>query len=164
MMGAPEVRPEIVEFYTSAYDEAGRLSSKAPGVLEFVRTRVAAAAISRHAGLLDLAATNRLGLESTMRAVLSTGRHDRALGFTTAYFHTAEELGSELAEAGFADVRLYGVEGPTWPVLKGLEAHTGESLTGSALLDSALTAARLTETDPAMIASSSHILAIGHTP
>lgn len=123
---------------------------------------MAAAVISRHSGLLDLAATNRLGSDTVMRAVLDSGHHDPALGFTTAYFHTAEELTSEMTEAGFTDIRLYGVEGPLWPVLKGIETHTGDSLTDSPLFDSAVTAARLTETDPAIIAASAHILAIGH--
>lgn len=263
----PEVPPEIIEYYSSSYDEVDRLSSKAHGALEFVRTQellrrhlpappaavldvgggpathaqwlvadgysthvvdpverhlqqalsrcactvelgdaralsvrdrsfdaalllgplyhlperadrrqalrqarralrpdgvIAAAAISRHAPLLDLAAINGLGPDSVMRAVLDTGHHDSTLGFTTAYLHTAEEFGSELADAGFTDIRLYGIEGPLWHVLKGIEAHTGESLIGSGLFDSAVTAARLTETDPAIIASSAHMLAIGH--
>jgi hypothetical protein len=46
----------------------------------------------------------------------------------------------------------------------GIETHTGQSLTGSPLLASALTAARIAESDPALMASSSHILAIGRTP
>jgi ubiquinone/menaquinone biosynthesis C-methylase UbiE len=266
-MEALGVPPEIIEFYTSHFDEDVRLSAKAHGVLEFVRTRellrrylpdapasvldigggpatharwlvadgyrvhlvdpverhlqqahascscttelgdartltasdqtydatlllgplyhlparthrlralrearrvlrpggmMAAAVISRHAGLLDLAATNRLGPDAVMRAVLESGLHDVVLGFTTSYFHTAAELTSEITEAGFTDVRLYGIEGPLWPVLKGIEAHTGDSLIDAPLFDSVVTAARMTETDPAIIAASSHILAIGH--
>jgi ubiquinone/menaquinone biosynthesis C-methylase UbiE len=127
---------------------------------------MAVAAISRHAGLLDLAATARLAPASAdaLLPVLASGRHDGQLGFTTAYFHTAEELRSEVIDAGFTDVCLYGVEGPAWPTLMGIEAHTGQSLTGSPLLTSALTAARIAESDPALMASSSHILAIGRTP
>jgi len=266
-MEMPEVASEVIEFYTSGYDEEARLSSSAHGVLEFVRTQellrrhlpgtptsvldvgggpgtharwlvadghsvhlidpverhlqqarsscsctvelgdarsltipdqsydaalllgplyhlpdradrlqalheahrvlrpggmMAAAVISRHAALLDLAVTNRLCSEEVMQAVLDTGHNDPAHGFTTAYFHTAEELTSEMTEAGFTDVRLYGVEGPVWSVLKGIQAHTGEPLTDSPLLKCAVTAARLTETDPALIAASAHILAIGH--
>jgi hypothetical protein len=127
---------------------------------------MAAAVISRHAGLLDLAATARLAPASAeaLQPVLESGRHDGQLGFTTAYFHTAAELTSEVIDAGFTDVRLYGVEGPAWPALKGIEIHTGQSLTGSALLASALTAARIAESDPALMASNSHILAIGRAP
>lgn len=266
-MSTPQVGAEIVEFYTSRYDEHVRLSATAAGVLEFVRTRdvlsrhlpgapaavldvgggpathacwltddgyavhlvdpverhlqqararcscttelgdaraltapdqtydatlllgplyhlpdradrlralrearrvlrpgglVAAAVISRHSALLDLAATDRLRSETDMEAILETGHHRPTLGFTTAYFHRAEELTSEMAEAGFTGVRLYGVEGPNWHVLKGIETYTGDSLTGSPLFDAAVTAARLTETDPALVPASAHILAIGH--
>lgn len=126
---------------------------------------VAVAAISRHAGLLDLAATARLTPDSVeaLLPVLASGRHDGQLGFTTAYFHTVEELRFEMIEAGFTDVRLYGIEGPAWSALKGIETHTGRSLIGSALLASALAAARIAESDLALMASSSHILATGRT-
>jgi hypothetical protein len=190
-MEAPRVEAEIIEFYTSRYDEDARLSAQAHGALEFARTQeilrrhlpdrtdrlqalrearrvlrpgglMAAAVISRNSALLDLAVTDRLGSDTVMRAILDNGHHDPALGFTTAYFHTAEELTSEVTEAGFTDVRLYGVEGPLWHVLTGIEAYTGESLTDSRLFGSAATAARLTETDPAIVAASAHILAIGY--
>jgi len=124
---------------------------------------LAAAAISRHAVLLDLAATGRLGPDSpgTVLPILAAGRHDDRLGFTTAYFHTADELRSEVAEAGFTGVRLYGIEGPAWVPLKGIESHTGTSLADSRLLDSALIAARIAECDPALLVVSSHLLAVG---
>lgn len=263
-MGTPRVAPEMIDFYTSVYDETQRLSSTAHGVLEFVRMQellrrhlpaapaavldvgggpgtharwlmsdgytvhlvdpverhvqqarslgsctaelgdaraltadghsydaalllgplyhlpertdrllalreahrvvrprgiVAAAVISRHAGLLDLAATALL-TEANAPPPLATGRSEGRHGFTVANFHTAEELRSELAEAGFADIRVYGVEGPTWPALKAVENHTGESLIDSPLLASALLAARIAESDPVLIPSNSHILAI----
>ncbi|HEU5158815.1 MAG TPA: methyltransferase domain-containing protein [Streptosporangiaceae bacterium] len=128
---------------------------------------VATAAISRYAPLLDLAATARIGpaTEPTLRSVFATGRHDAStLGFTTAYFHTADELRSEMLDAGFGDVSLVGVEGPAWTVLKGVTRHTGESMVDSALLDSALALARLTESDPALLPASSHFLALAHAP
>ena len=46
--------------------------------------------------------------------VLSTGVHDPTLGFTDAFFHTAAQLQLEVAEAGFADVLVLGIEGPAW--------------------------------------------------
>jgi ubiquinone/menaquinone biosynthesis C-methylase UbiE len=127
---------------------------------------MAAAVISRQAGLLDLAATARLrpATADLIAPVLASGRHDGQAGFTTAYFHTADELSSEATEAGLTDVRLYGVEGPTWPVLKGVEAHTGRSLEDSPLLESALVAARVAESDPALLPANSHILAVGRAP
>ncbi|MDN3351488.1 class I SAM-dependent methyltransferase [Actinomadura sp. DC4] len=126
---------------------------------------LAVAAISRHAALLDLAAIGRLDRDAAdiLSLVLATGRHDDRLGFTTAYFHTVGELRSEVTEAGFAGVRIYGVEGPAWPALKGIEVRTGESLTGSPLAESALLAARIAESDPALLAASSHLLAVAQS-
>jgi len=51
---------------------------------------VAAAAISRYAGLLDFAALGLLDehTEPLLREVIDTGRHDPRLGFTTAYVHS----------------------------------------------------------------------------
>jgi hypothetical protein len=128
---------------------------------------VGVAAIGRHAPLLDMAATARLGPSTvrSLRSVFASGRHDAStLGFTTAYFHTVEELRSEMTDAGFDDVSLVGVEGPAWTVLKGVEAHTAESLVDSPLLDSALALARLAESDPALLPVSSHLLALAHAP
>ena len=126
---------------------------------------LAAAAISRHSALLDLAATTRLdpGSADLLGPVLASGHHDGALGFTTAYFHTADQLREELTGAGFTDVRLYGVEGPVWHVLKGIEVHTGAPA-AAPLIESALIAARLAESDPALLAAASHFLAVGHAP
>ena len=36
--------------------------------------------------------------------------------FTTAYFHTPDELAAEIKRAGFTGVAVYGVEGPGWPL------------------------------------------------
>ena len=75
---------------------------------------VAAAAISRYAGLLDFAALGLLDgqTEPLLREVICTGRHDPRVGFTAAYFHTPEELEGELRTAGFCAVDVFGVEGP----------------------------------------------------
>jgi hypothetical protein len=51
-------------------------------------------------------------------ADLRTGRHENPTDspewFTRAYFHRPEELSAEVAEAGFVDVELLGLEGPLW--------------------------------------------------
>jgi ubiquinone/menaquinone biosynthesis C-methylase UbiE len=125
---------------------------------------VAVAAISRHSTVLDLLATARLAGagEQSLRSVLETGRHDPSLGFTTAYFHTAEELVSEMTVAGLTDVTLHGVEGPGWASLLAIQTHTGHVPAADApLMTSAVSAARLTESDPALVASSAHFLAFG---
>jgi SAM-dependent methyltransferase len=79
---------------------------------------VGAAAISRYAGWLDLM-QRRIDALLEHRALveqeLLDGRHETPEGtdlFTTAYFHHPDELGPELAEAGFDDVDVRAVEGP----------------------------------------------------
>jgi hypothetical protein len=49
--------------------------------------------------------------------VLSTGVHDPTLGFTDAFFHTAAQLQQEVAEGGFADIQVVGIEGPAWTIV-----------------------------------------------
>jgi 2-polyprenyl-3-methyl-5-hydroxy-6-metoxy-1,4-benzoquinol methylase len=122
---------------------------------------VAAAAISRHASLLDLGAHARLDAttEPYVRATLATGVHDPALGFTTAYLHRPEELHAELVAAGLRDVAVYGVEGPSGPAL---DAHGIERI--DEFLESALRCARIAERDPAMIAASAHFLGLATAP
>jgi hypothetical protein len=43
--------------------------------------------------------------------------HDSTLGFTDAFFHTAAQLRQEVAEVGFADVWVLGIEGPAWTIV-----------------------------------------------
>ena len=76
-----------------------------------------AAAISRFAALLDVVLrVDRLHEPEVLAAVFASVETDvfagDAFGFTTAYFHRPLELTAEVAEAGFADVRLLNVEGP----------------------------------------------------
>lgn len=267
-MEPPAVAPEIIDFYTTAYDEASRLSAKSHGLLEKIRTQellrrhlpkppmrvldvgggpgaharwlaadgyqvhlvdpverhltqaaatgsctvergdarsltapdasydvvlllgplyhltepserlqalrearrslrpgglVAVAAISRNAPLLELAALGRLDetTRSRVGSILATGRHDPTIGFTTAYFHTVEGLRAEMTDAGFTDVSVSGVEGPTWPTLMALEVPTGDTLADSPRLASALAAARMVESDPWLVQASAHFLAFG---
>ena len=117
-----------------------------------------AAAISRYAGLLELAALGEVSEESepSLRRAVATGLHDPRSGFTTAYFHLPEELSGELVEAGLDAVTVYGVEGPSAPALDNLPLDQAEPMLGSAIR-----AARLLETDPAMICASPHFLAVG---
>ena len=119
---------------------------------------VAAAAISRYAGLLDFAALGLLDehTEPLLREVFDTGRHDPRLGFTTAYLHTPEELANEMHAAGLRAVDVLGVEGPTGPAL---DAHGLDRV--EELLPAAIRCARAVERDPALIAASAHLLAVG---
>lgn len=122
---------------------------------------VAVAAISRYASLLDLATRGVLDDQSLTiaRETMRTGLHDPRLGFTTAYFHTADELAAELETAGYRDIQVFGVEGPSSGALdaRGLEDM-------DAYLSSAVACAREVECDPELMAASPHLLAVGRAP
>lgn len=66
--------------------------------------------------------------------------------------------------AGFHSAEVFGIEGPTWAMLKATEQYTEESVIGSGLFQSALTAARMAEPYPELLAASSHLLAVGRRP
>lgn len=63
---------------------------------------------------------------------------------------------AELVEVGLGDVAVFGVEGPSAPALDNLPLGEAERFLGSAAR-----AARLVETDPALMAASPHFLAFG---
>jgi len=73
-------------------------------------------AISRYAALVDGFKHSDLK-DSKFLALLdrglATGRHDPGdtSYFTTAYFHTPDELAAEVAQAGFGNIELIAVEG-----------------------------------------------------
>jgi len=120
---------------------------------------VAVAAISRYAGLLELAAIGGIddAAESELVAALRTGiNHDDPAGFTNAYFHLPDELADELGTAGLGGVTVFGVEGPSTPALD--QVPLAEL---ARVLPSALRSARLLECDPLLIAASPHLLAVG---
>ncbi|WP_024755265.1 class I SAM-dependent methyltransferase [Streptomyces exfoliatus] len=125
---------------------------------------VAAAAIGRYASLFEHVATTMLAVDRVRDAVvdiLVTGVHAPGRkGFTSSYFHTGEGLAAELGEAGLQDPVVYGIEGPVWAALKATEQYTKESLIDSPMFEAALTAARLAEPHPDLLAASSHMLAV----
>jgi SAM-dependent methyltransferase len=125
---------------------------------------VAAAVILRRASLLDYASMGRLDEENLSRieATLRTGEHDPALGFTDAYFHTADELRTELDEAGLVEAEVLPIEGPGILAVRGV--HRAGGVVSAELLDSAARLARVAESDPAMLEIGSHLLAVGRRP
>ncbi|MFJ6216987.1 class I SAM-dependent methyltransferase [Streptomyces sp. NPDC092296] len=128
---------------------------------------VAAAAINRYAPLLHNAATGNLarpGVQAAVDSSLTTGRHDGRHAFTRAYFHTPAELGAELRHAGLTQVHVHGVEGPAWSQLKAVEQHSGPVTADSPLFAAALAAARAADHHPALLAATSHLLAVAHRP
>jgi hypothetical protein len=74
--------------------------------------------IGRFMAVLDWAQCGGLTADVAAKLVpvLSTGVHDPTLGFTGAFFHTAAQLQQEVAEAGFVDVRVVGIEGRRGPL------------------------------------------------
>ncbi|TVZ94269.1 methyltransferase family protein [Streptomyces sp. BK340] len=128
---------------------------------------LAAAGINRYASLFEHTAFAHLHkepMEKSISGILATQTHDGKKAFTSAYFHSGEQLRDEVAAAGFGGAEVYGVEGPAWSLLAATERHTGESLIGSPMFDSALAAARMAEPYPDLLAASSHLLAIGRRP
>jgi len=89
--------------------------------------------------------------------VLSTGVHDPTLGFTDAFFHTAAQLQQEVAEAGSADVRVLGIEGPAGTIVNGpvtTPTHGSRAPLGCA---------RLTENFAEIADASAHLMALATT-
>jgi ubiquinone/menaquinone biosynthesis C-methylase UbiE len=120
---------------------------------------VIAAGISRYATLMDLGSDGRLTaeLEPFVTDLHATGRfRDGVVGFTPAYLHQPEELASDLVDAGLREVEVYGIEGPAGPTLRALGMECLDER-----LDAAARAARMVERDPALIAASGHLLAVG---
>jgi len=124
-----------------------------------------ATAISRFAALLDQlirldrfhepAETARIA-EITRSGVLPA----REGGvFTTAYMHLPRELRSEVSEVGFEAVSVVAVEGPGY-----LVGNFDERWSDDARREALLTAARLSEADPEMLAVGSHLMAVAHRP
>lgn len=127
---------------------------------------VAAAAINRYASLFEHVSYAHLYKErmrESISEILRTGVYHGERGFTLAYFHRAEELVAELSAVGVTDVQVFGIEGPAWSLVKTAEQQPGEGPTED-LIASAMTAARLAEPYPELLAASSHLLAVGFAP
>jgi ubiquinone/menaquinone biosynthesis C-methylase UbiE len=124
-----------------------------------------AAAISRYAALLDLLLRlDKLHEPEIFRIVsnaVQTGVFNGSTGnlFTTAYFHSAQELADEVSESGFASSAVLGIEGPgCW--LKDLEKSWVDPQRHTTILQ----VARLLESNPEMVNASSHLLAVARKP
>jgi ubiquinone/menaquinone biosynthesis C-methylase UbiE len=122
-----------------------------------------AAAISRWASTLD-GLVREVLLDSTFSRIverdLRDGRHynpsDNVDFFTTAYFHRPDELRDEVASAGFQVEALYGIEGPGWMLSDFLERWSDP-----ARREVLLRAARLLESEEAILGTSAHLLVVG---
>ncbi len=120
---------------------------------------VIAAGISRYATLMDIGSDGRLTetVEPFLHHLHATGQfRGDVVGFTTAYFHLPDELALDLADAGLSDVEVLGIEGPAGPTLRALGLDCLDQR-----LEAAVRAARMVEREPALIAASGHLLAVG---
>jgi SAM-dependent methyltransferase len=124
---------------------------------------VVAAAISRYASLFDgyyRGLVDRPGFDQTIREDVRTGQHrnpDDVPGqFTTAYFHDPAHLPGELVDAGLTVEAILPIEGPVgWA--PGLPDRLADPEQRELILALLLEL----ETDPLMLAASSHLLAVG---
>ncbi|MFF4748778.1 class I SAM-dependent methyltransferase [Streptomyces sp. NPDC002514] len=128
---------------------------------------LAAAGINRYSSLFEHAAFAHLHkdqMRTSIGGILASQIHDGKKAFTAAYFHSGEQLREEVAAAGFEAAEVLGVEGPAWSMLAAAERNTGDDFRDSPLFESALTAARMAEPYPELLAASSHLLAVGRRP
>jgi ubiquinone/menaquinone biosynthesis C-methylase UbiE len=142
---------------------------RAQSLLEVCRVlksggRLFAAAISRSASALDGLSRDLLQdpqFALIVKQDLRNGQHrnptQRLDYFTTAYFHRPEELAAEVRAAGLILDGVYGIEGPGW-ILPDIAERMGNSQGRATLLE----VARMLESEPSVLGSSAHVMAIAH--
>jgi SAM-dependent methyltransferase len=120
------------------------------------------AVISRWASALDGLARDLLQdprFAAIVQRDLEDGQHrnptERLDYFTTAYFHRPRDVLQEVDAAGFADPRLFGIEGPGW-----LLPDVHERMSAPRRREDLLNVARLVETEPTMLGISAHLLVV----
>jgi SAM-dependent methyltransferase len=128
--------------------------------------RLFAAAISRWASAFDGLARDLIPDPRFARIVeqdLRNGQHrnptDRLDYFTTAYFHHPEELAAEVRATGLALEGVYGLEGPGW-----ILPDVAERMAHAERRETLLRVARMLETEPLVVGSSAHFLAVAQRP
>jgi ubiquinone/menaquinone biosynthesis C-methylase UbiE len=122
-----------------------------------------AAGISRFASLLDGLARELLkdeGFSQIVERDLADGNHlnptEHLDYFTTAYFHRPEDLRSEVVDAGFGQVQIYGIEGPGWTL-----PDFDDRWDDPARRETLLRVARALESEATVVGCSAHLLAVG---
>ena len=120
--------------------------------------------ITRHGWLLDATLKERLDqpeMWETIEHSIATGlsqpdADNLAPGAFWAYFHRPSELAEELAEAGFEQISLHGVEGFGW-LLGDLERRLEQP-------EGMLRALRACESEPSLLGASAHAIGLAHKP
>jgi hypothetical protein len=99
----------------------------------------------------------------TVAQDLDAGQHrnpDAVPGwFTTAFFHTAEELSSEVAASGLILRAVLAVEGPGSVLV-----DTGVLATDAEAWAALLELIERLESEPSLLGLSSHLMAVAHRP
>src|SRR4029077_2335838 len=120
------------------------------------------AAISRFASLIDGFSSGFFRDAEFRRIVaadLASGQHrnpkNHPAYFTTAYFHRPEDLAAEVHDAGFGDVEILGVEGPTWSA-----AVFREAWDDPAQRQNLMEFLSLSDRDPSVRGASAHLIAV----
>jgi ubiquinone/menaquinone biosynthesis C-methylase UbiE len=130
---------------------------------------LAAAAITRFASTLDGVAQGFLlepGFEKIVERDLADGQHRNPNAhpgwFTTAYLHRPDELGREVAAAGFDVQVLLAIEGAVGAAAEthALDAWLDDPVRREVLLR----AIRRVEAEPSLLGASPHVLAVATAP
>jgi ubiquinone/menaquinone biosynthesis C-methylase UbiE len=123
-----------------------------------------AAAIARYAVLCDFGSRNELTDPYIIGMIEATVQHGKSDGAATGYqfftpftyFHHPDELAGELRAAGFQDVCLLSIEGPSL-----LFAALSETVQNPPALATLVRLLELIETDRSIMGIGGHIMAIG---
>jgi ubiquinone/menaquinone biosynthesis C-methylase UbiE len=121
-----------------------------------------AAAISRFASALDGLCRGFLKdpqFAEIVRRDLTDGQHRNPTGrpeyFMDTFFHHPDELRAEVAEAGFSEATVYGVEGPGW-LLPDFDAWWESDEYRNRVMH----LARTLESEPTLLGASAHLVAV----
>ena len=91
---------------------------------------------------------------------LKDGQHrnptDRPEYFMDTYFHHPTDLESEVADAGFSVLGVYGVEGPAW-LLQDFDEWWEDEALRARLID----LARALESEQSLLGINAHLIAVG---
>jgi ubiquinone/menaquinone biosynthesis C-methylase UbiE len=122
-----------------------------------------AVAISRFSVACNFGNKNQLHdpqIVALAKDVVETGKNNnpeyKHPFFASAYFHHPDEFEKEVKDAGFKDVQLLSIEGPSW-LFSSLEKIIGDQQS----LEHLLSVLEATEKDRSIMGTSAHIMAIG---